>query len=110
MAAATTAASVLVVGDSHTDVWKVARLVPAAAGCGALNVVVLRCSGASAQGLGNPNSKSQSGHKWRRAAAAFHARGAVALVVQVGGADLEYVFHHKRLRDGGRHRLNIIKG
>lgn len=85
---------IIIVGDSHTDAWKLARLLPTPAKCHELDIVLCRRSGTSAMGLCNDSSKTKSGFRWRRFIAS-NAKKAEALVVQVGGVDLDYIYFYK---------------
>jgi hypothetical protein len=89
----------LVVSDSHgvlylvEDVLREGRLLP----------VPFLCTGASARGLGNPQSRGGAGQRIREhltARADEIADGVILL--KFGQVDLEFVYDYRRIRDGRR--------
>jgi hypothetical protein len=84
----------LLIGDSHTYAY---RRVIAADGLIYFPLLLL-CSGSSAMGLGNPNSKSGSGAKvikWLRE----NDAGTAPIFLKFGQVDAEFVYTFQRIRD-----------
>lgn len=84
---------VFVCGDSHTDVWRLIR-DKLSEDC---TFVINRLQAISAQGLGNPSSKLQAAHRFRRMIQDNREK-IDFLVLMVGFVDLEFVLFFKQAR------------
>jgi len=87
----------LVIGDSHGELYltegplRFADVLP----------VPSLCTGASARGLGNPNSRGGAGERIRGLLAARgDALAGMPVLLKFGQVDLEFVHDFQRMRDG----------
>lgn len=88
-----------IISDSHGQIYLTEEMIWA----GGWMPVPMLCTGCSARGLGNPDSRAQAGplirEHLRRLAA---SPGAVAALLKFGQVDLEFVYDYRRVRDGRR--------
>jgi hypothetical protein len=86
-------------GDSHTNQYRLTGV----RGAEWLLPIHMLCTGASAAGLGNPDSRSGYGKMLRqmvRVIETLPGIETVPLLLQFGQVDIEFVHHFQRVRDG----------
>lgn len=90
----------ILIGDSHSTSWH--DLQTSAVAEWHLDYWIF-CAGASASGLSNPASRLQYGNRilsFIKRLNALDGGQSVPILLKFGQVDLEFVFHHRRIRSG----------
>jgi hypothetical protein len=88
-----------IISDSHGQLYLTEEMIWA----GGWVPVPMLCTGCSARGLGNPDSRAQAGPRIREHLHRLASSpGAAVALLKFGQVDLEFVYDYRRVRDGRR--------
>lgn len=94
---------VIIIGDSHSSVYRRSIFVPKTEYAQELNIlpIHLLCLGGSARGLSNSSSRSQYGNKIKSIRDMIYPqiKKNTPIIFKFGQVDIEFVYNHKRIID-----------